>query len=152
MRTVEQWKVNMSTDGQALFFSPRASLEITHCNLFHKRKKHTAWDPVLQLLLVLLDMTHLSIVTCTTGKACLPLIRGLENCRFIGHNPHFSILCSLSCLNPKVLPKDIYFELVLCQAFLGLWLVEGSQLWYKWYRALGSCGVYDTLALIGFAS
>ena len=58
----------MSTDGQALFFSPRASLEITHCNLFHKRKKYTAWDPVLQLLLVLLDMTHLSFVTCTTVK------------------------------------------------------------------------------------
>ena len=44
--------------------------------------------------------------TCTT-VACLPPIRGLEKCRVIGHNPHFSSLCSLSCLNPKVLLKGI---------------------------------------------
>ena len=47
--------------------------------------------------------------TCTT-VACLPPIRGLEKCRVIGHNPHFSGLCSLSCLNPKVLPKGILFS------------------------------------------
>ena len=46
---------------------------------------------------------------CTT-VACLPPIRGLEKCRVIGHNPHFSNLCSLSCLNPKVLPKGILFS------------------------------------------
>ena len=46
---------------------------------------------------------------CTT-VACLPPIRGLEKCRVIGHNPHFSSLCSLSCLNPKVLPKGILFS------------------------------------------
>ena len=29
---------------------------------------------------------------------------------FLLHNPHFSNLCSLSCLNPKVLPKGILFS------------------------------------------
>ena len=52
---------------------------------------------------------HTYIYTCTT-VACLPPIRGLEKCRVIGHNPHFSSLCSLSCLKPKVLPKGILFS------------------------------------------
>ena len=43
-------------------------------------------------------------------QATLNTIRGLEKCRVIGHNPHFSNLCSLSCLNPKVLPKGILFS------------------------------------------
>ena len=46
---------------------------------------------------------------CTT-VACFPPIRGLEKCRVIGHNLHFSSLCSLSCLKPKVLPKGILFS------------------------------------------
>ena len=46
---------------------------------------------------------------CTT-VACLPSIRDLEKCRVIGHNPHFSSLCSVSCLNPNVLPKGIKQE------------------------------------------
>ena len=29
---------------------------------------------------------------------------------FLLHNPHFSSLCSLSCLKPKVLPKGILFS------------------------------------------
>ena len=29
---------------------------------------------------------------------------------FLLHNPHFSSLCSLSCLKPKVLPKSILFS------------------------------------------
>ena len=39
----------------------------------------------------------------------MTLICQLEKCRVIGHNPHFSSLCSLylSCLNPKELPKGI---------------------------------------------
>ena len=48
-------------------------------------------------------------MTCTT-VACLPPIRGLDKCRVIGHNPHFSSLCSLSCPNPKVLLKGIWQE------------------------------------------
>ena len=46
---------------------------------------------------------------CTT-VACLPPIRGLEKCTVIGHSPHVSCLCSLSCLKPKVLPKGILFS------------------------------------------
>ena len=46
---------------------------------------------------------------CTT-VACLSPIRGLEKCWAIGHYPHFSSLCSLSCLKPKVLPKGILFS------------------------------------------
>ena len=51
-----------------------------------------------------------SITKYCTTVACLPPIRGLEKCRVIGDNPHFSSLCSLSCLNPKVLPKGILFS------------------------------------------
>ena len=40
--------------------------------------------------------------------ACLPPIRCFDKCRVIGHNPHFSSLCSLSCLNQKVLSKGIW--------------------------------------------
>ena len=29
---------------------------------------------------------------------------------FLSHNPHFSSLCSLRCLKPKVLPKGILFS------------------------------------------
>ena len=86
---------------------------------------------------------HLAFHSCTT-VACLPPIRGLEKCRVIGHNPHFSNLCSLSCLNPKVLPKGILFS--ACD----------------WWKAI-NCGtshidsseavVYEIpLGLLGFAS
>ena len=36
---------------------------------------------------------------------------------------------------------------MLCQAFLGLWLVEGSQLWHTLHRPLWSCGVSATLGV-----
>ena len=38
-----------------------------------------------------------------------------------------------------------YWARVNSQAFLGLWLVEGIQLWNRLHRPLGSCGVSDTL-------
>ena len=60
---------------------------------------------------------------------------------FLLHNPHFSSLCSLSCLKPNI--KGV----TQGYTFLGLWLVEGSQLWYKQHRLLGSCGVCDTLGV-----
>ena len=89
--------------------------------------QETGWRSVLRLCIMPRLPTHLVqtlgadtvlvrrgltfnyIKNCTT-VACLPPIRGLEKCRVIGHNPHFSSLCSLSCLNPKVLPKGILFS------------------------------------------
>ena len=53
-----------------------------------------------------------SRVTCCicTTVACLPPIRGLEKYRVIGHKPHFSNLCSLSCLKPKGVTQGYIFS------------------------------------------
>ena len=48
------------------------------------------------------------IYICTT-VACLPPMRGLKKCRVIGRNPHFSSLCSLSCLKTKGVTQSYTF-------------------------------------------
>ena len=55
--------------------------------------------------------------------------------------PLFSKLPKLKCDTQGHLTR------VLCQAFLGLWLVKGSQLWYKQHRPLGICGVCITIGV-----
>ena len=63
---------------------------------------------------------------------------------FLSHNPHLSSLCSLSCIKPKVLPKGILFSACDWWKAVNCGTVP--------HRLLGSCGVCDTLGLLGYAS
>ena len=82
--------------------------DYSELNLFNFQANHTCIKGFIHEQIVackmFMDISYIN--TCTT-VACLPPIRGLEKCRVIGHNPHFSSLCSLSCLNPKMFLKGI---------------------------------------------
>ena len=60
--------------------------------------------------------------------------------RGLGIWPNFFGLCYLICLTHNVNIKR-YWTRVLSQILLGLWLVQGSKLWYKLHKPLWSCGL-----------
>ena len=76
---------------------------------------------------------------CTFSGSGLPSTNQSRKMWVIYHNPY-----SLSFVNHNNVTQGCWIW-VLSQAFLDLWLVEGSQLWYKLHRAHGSWGVCDTL-------